>query len=112
MTYRHDSDIPYTYGIFEDILNPYQYPPREGEMRQSWPVTFNKTKVLEAFKTRGKEFFNLAKRPKKVAWIVSNCHTHSEREKYAKTLKKFIQVDILGACGDVACEKFGNHVDN
>ena len=31
-------------------------------------------------------------RPNKVFWIVSNCHAHSLRERYAFELKKYIQV--------------------
>ena len=35
------------------------------------------------------------KKPKLVAWIASNCDTHSDREDYVKELKKHIQVILL-----------------
>ena len=36
---------------------------------------------------------------KAIVWIVSNCVTFSRREKYVEQLKRFIPVDIYGACG-------------
>nr|CAH8829311.1 unnamed protein product [Trichobilharzia regenti] len=42
---------------------------------------------------------------KMVAWFVSNCVSNSPRLEYAKTLKKYIQVDIYGACGTLVCER-------
>lgn len=41
----------------------------------------------------------LEKRPKIAFWIVSNCDTHSKRERYVHELKKYVQVDIFGDCG-------------
>ena len=35
------------------------------------------------------------KKPKLVAWIASNCDTHSDREDFVKELKKHIQVFFL-----------------
>ena len=32
-------------------------------------------------------------------WVVSHCHTKSKREKYVEILRRYITVDILGACG-------------
>ena len=37
---------------------------------------------------------------KDAVWIVSHCQTFSKREHYVKILKKYISVDILGACGE------------
>ena len=42
--------------------------------------------------SKPKEFLNLAKRPKAVAWIVSHCDTESDRESYVRELKNHIQV--------------------
>ena len=36
-----------------------------------------------------------------VAWIVSNCNSRSRRGDYAEELKKYIDVDIYGRCGDL-----------
>ena len=34
-----------------------------------------------------------------VCWVVSHCNTISKRERYVKELKKYIEVDIYGNCG-------------
>lgn len=38
-----------------------------------------------------------------VAWVVSNCQTCSQREKYVSMLQKYIEVDVYGKCGDKEC---------
>ncbi|XP_064489676.1 alpha-(1,3)-fucosyltransferase C-like [Ornithodoros turicata] len=43
-------------------------------------------------------------KPKKVAWIVSNCKTFSQREDYVKALRRTIQVDVFGKCGRLKCK--------
>jgi hypothetical protein len=50
---------------------------------------------------------SLKYKKKPIAWIVSNCVTFSQREKYVEELKKFIQIDIYGKCG-TSCIKDGN----
>lgn len=40
---------------------------------------------------------------KLVAWIVSNCDSKSGRNSYANQLKKYINVDVYGACGSLKC---------
>ncbi|CAF2602375.1 unnamed protein product [Rotaria sp. Silwood2] len=50
---------------------------------------------------------SLKSKKKPIAWIVSNCITFSQREKYVENLKKFIQVDIYGKCG-ISCSKENN----
>ena len=78
MTYRLDSDIPTPYGAFKKRIKPRQY-------------AFQKD-------------FNFARgKAKKVAWVVSNCKTQSEREKYVNELKRHIDVDIYGKCGTLPC---------
>ncbi|XP_031636140.1 glycoprotein 3-alpha-L-fucosyltransferase A-like [Contarinia nasturtii] len=42
---------------------------------------------------------------KKVAWIVSNCEAENDRQIYAETLQKYIDVDIYGRCGTKNCSK-------
>jgi hypothetical protein len=42
---------------------------------------------------------------KSIAWIVSNCETDSRREDYVKKLRKYIDVDIYGKCGDFECSE-------
>lgn len=43
-----------------------------------------------------------------VAWFVSNCITTSGREKYVSELKKYVDVDVYGACGTLTCS---NHIE-
>ena len=80
MTFRQDSQLPYTY-LTTTKLSPY---------RQRDPLT-----ILQRVKQHPKK--------KMIAWFVSNCKTHSDRESYVKELKKYIDVDIYGACGPLKC---------
>ncbi len=98
MTYRLDSDIPRPYGWIEDkesgshdhTLNP-------------WPP-FDQRAFLASLPNRPQEFKDLALKPKLVAWIVSNCNSRSSREAYVRELRKHVPVDIMGGCGDLACD--------
>ena len=78
MTYRLDSDIPIPYSRFKKTGN-------RKEPTSQYPVNY----------ALGKS--------KKVAWVVSNCKTNSNREEYVDELKKFIEVDIYGHCGSLHC---------
>ena len=44
-----------------------------------------------------------SKKDREVAWLVSHCHTHSQRETYIKELQKYINVSVYGGCGDKKC---------
>ncbi|RWS16646.1 glycoprotein 3-alpha-L-fucosyltransferase A-like protein [Dinothrombium tinctorium] len=78
-TYRHDSDIVTPYEKF---------------------VYYGKNHLVNKTKR------NYAKgKMKKVAWFVSNCGAKNNRLKYAKELKKYIDVDIFGSCGDKICSR-------
>lgn len=41
---------------------------------------------------------------KMVAWFCSNKITHSKREDYVKELRKHVEIDVYGKCGDLTCE--------
>ena len=73
MTYRKDSDVFAPYGQL--IKCQRQWTPKH-ELK-------NKTK--------------------QIAWIVSHCDTSSHRELLVDQLKKFIDIDIYGSCGQLAC---------
>ena len=80
MTHRRDSDIPV----------PHFYVEKRGDKNKQ---------VL-------KHAVNFATgKPKKVAWVVSNCNTQSKREIYVNELKKYIKIDIYGKCGTLTCER-------
>ncbi|GAB6020482.1 hypothetical protein CHUAL_003171 [Chamberlinius hualienensis] len=51
---------------------------------------------------------------KLAAWLVSNCHhAFSHRDRYVDSLKKYIEIDIIGRCGRElpGCYPRGNDVD-
>ena len=73
MSYRIDSDIYIPYG-----------------------------KVVEC-NTTWKQSHSFENKTKSIAWFVSDCQTPSNREKYVKILKKYIDVDIYGRCGHFQC---------
>jgi len=97
MTYRMDSDIPRPYGWFSEKNSLQFYPPADHKWIQPKPLTEVQKK-------------NHAHPKKKlVAWMVSNCNTHSNREDYVELLKKYIPVDVFGACGKHKCAKIEDH---
>ncbi|XP_049512870.1 alpha-(1,3)-fucosyltransferase C-like isoform X2 [Dermacentor silvarum] len=78
MTYRKDSDVYVPYG---------RIVPREA-------VATNTKRDLKA----------LWKSKKKTAvWMVSNCLTNGGRERFVAQLKKYMDVDVYGFCGDHKC---------
>ena len=81
MTYRTDSDI------FAPIRRLVRFPTTVP--KDYTAVAYNKTKSI--------------------AWFVSKCDTTykygSQREKYVKELRKYIDVDIFGDCGPHKCPK-------
>ncbi|ELT87095.1 hypothetical protein CAPTEDRAFT_65214, partial [Capitella teleta] len=44
-----------------------------------------------------------ANKSKDAIWFVSNCHSQSKREAFAKEMQKYIGVDIYGKCGTLSC---------
>ncbi|GBM36222.1 Glycoprotein 3-alpha-L-fucosyltransferase A [Araneus ventricosus] len=45
----------------------------------------------------------LKKKLRTVVWFVSDCSTDSRREDYVTELKKYIDIDVYGKCGDREC---------
>jgi alpha-1,3-fucosyltransferase len=98
MTYRWDSDIPSPHGWFEpkDEYNTSPLRPPE-----SWNTVFEEEDFIHrVLPNKTWEFKALARRPHKVAWLVSHCDTESGREHYVEELSKYIQVDIQGKCAN------------
>ncbi|XP_055306006.1 glycoprotein 3-alpha-L-fucosyltransferase A-like [Sitodiplosis mosellana] len=77
ITYRHDSTIPIPYSKWA------YYDPKITHMPQTRNFAQNRTK--------------------KVAWMVSNCEAHNDRDVYVRELQKYIQVDVYGKCGTFNC---------
>ncbi|XP_042217518.1 alpha-(1,3)-fucosyltransferase C-like [Homarus americanus] len=84
MTYRRNSDIPYPYGQVTPITSPS-------------PTTINLNTNYAAGKT------------KMAAWFVSNCISHSRREKLVRFMQKFIKIDVYGKCGPLECSRDTTH---
>ena len=42
-------------------------------------------------------------RPRSIVWVVHRCVTPSRREWYVRELKKYIDIDVFGGCGDKRC---------
>ncbi|CAC5401660.1 unnamed protein product [Mytilus coruscus] len=70
-SYRQDSEIFTPYGKLSKRIVPKEK---------------NYTKIFQH-------------KSKDVAWMVSNCYTHSQRNRYVQKMKKFIDVDVFGKCG-------------
>lgn len=71
-----------SYRSNSDVLSRYGFIKPSGDIANSFPFP-NKTK--------------------NVVWFVSDCVTDSKREDYVNELKKFIDIDIYGTCGDHKC---------
>ncbi len=78
MTYRRDSDIPVPMGRFYRLPELFANQP----YRPTYP---------------------LSSRQRSVAWVVRNCVTHSQRERYVTELQSHIDVDVYGPCGSQPC---------
>lgn len=74
LTYRVDSDIYSPYGLISKCDNQWH----------------------------NEDIFDI--KSKSVAWIVSHCATQSKREDVVKELKKYIDVDVYGNCGQYQCK--------
>lgn len=44
-----------------------------------------------------------ARKNMEVAWLVSHCGTQSKREAYVNEMRKYINVDVFGSCGNKRC---------
>ena len=84
MTFSRHSDIHLPYGMIKPKT-------KQRQVKRDY-LEIAKSKSLDAI------------------WVVSHCHTASKREAYANILKKYIDIDILGACGRKwKCGKRYNH---
>ncbi|KZS14698.1 putative Alpha--fucosyltransferase C [Daphnia magna] len=93
MTYMKNSDIPLLYGR---IVPKASAPRTPGEVAQL------RHEARRLFRNRPNSLIR-RKRKKKVAWMVSHCLTYSMRELYVMELKKYINVDVYGRCGNLTC---------
>lgn len=96
-SYRSNSDIVTPYAKFVPYLDQKQAsssPSHAEQHPHSYALASEKHRAL------------IRNKRNKVAWFVSNCHAKNGRLEFAKTLAKFIQVDIYGKCGNLTCNKW------
>ncbi|GBP51729.1 Alpha-(1,3)-fucosyltransferase C [Eumeta japonica] len=99
LTYRLDSDVPWPYFIVRDRESGARIAPgprvlwREPSSppldRADWRFT------LERIRAKAQ--------PARAAWFVSNCHSDSAREEFARELGEHMTVDVYGGCGREEC---------
>jgi alpha-1,3-fucosyltransferase len=98
MTYRSDADIRLLYGRVIPKENAPRTPEEISHLREKARVSLPSDRVR--------------RKTKSVAWMVSHCNTHSQRETYAKELSKYIDVNIFGKCGHLTCARHLVHSSN
>ena len=109
MTYRLDSDIPQPYGWISRIGDASLEPPSGTSMVESSDVMESGSQgqpfdysdlapQLESAKTHSPQ-------KRLIAWMVSNCHTVSQRENYVLELQKYVPVDVYGKCKNAMRDK-------
>ena len=76
MTYRHDADVHFFYGSVRPKLS-------------------TNSSSLNHFSNEMKNGSSI------VAWMVSHCQTESRREDYVNELKRHMNVDVYGDCGEM-----------
>lgn len=99
MTYRLDSDIPWTYFSIidkwsDDVIAPSTNP------------FWDEVHGLEEASNSEDEIKELVRsKTGAVAWVASNCNSDSGREEYVNSLQKYINVDVYGRCGPLSCPR-------
>ena len=97
MSYRLDSDILLVYGRVR-AQNPNLK--NSKDVRQLIDKTHTSTKNYAKNKT------------KSVAWMATHCSTNGKRETYVEELKKYIDVDVYGGCGNLSCPRGKHWISN
>jgi hypothetical protein len=89
MTYRRDSDITMPYGNIlhkKEATDNDKFMLEQNNKEKNYDDIFDK-KVYDA------------------VWLVSHCTTKSKRERYIASMRKHINVDVIGKCGEDMCPK-------
>ncbi|XP_068213478.1 alpha-(1,3)-fucosyltransferase C-like [Palaemon carinicauda] len=88
-TFKNIFNWTFTYRLDSDFPNPYH--------------TVYRRRMVKHMPVRN---YALGKKNLS-AWFVSNCNSHSGRERLVKTLKKWIPIDVYGNCGPYKCARGG-----
>jgi alpha-1,3-fucosyltransferase len=89
LTYRWDSDMVMRYGYVRPTGNV--------------PLHLSDDQMKELLSNQKVNYATT--KTKMAAWMVSNCGSHSSRNEMVNIIKKYIQVDVYGACGTMSCPK-------
>ena len=108
MTFRRDSDFYRPYGWIAPKNWDWHYAPREPipwEEYMKQPPNADNADLFDDLSLEAIHDRIGQKSKKKViaAWLVSNCHTHSQREQFVEDLQKHLEVDVYGSCGPHNC---------
>lgn len=87
LNYRRDADAPCPYGYSVKRLHPLS------ESSAFWRNIRH----------------GVARKQKLAAWFVSNCGAPSNRDKLVSEMKKYMQIDVYGSCGDLKCPLGNKH---
>ena len=102
-TYRQDADVYFPYGHFEKHSPK---PKRASGIMQIWDYQnlYRETPEAHHSLTEKTQKNTRTKSKKKLAaWLVSHCETRNYREIFARSLQKYIAIDVYGACGNLSC---------
>ncbi|XP_021956410.2 glycoprotein 3-alpha-L-fucosyltransferase A isoform X1 [Folsomia candida] len=88
---NRSEDLLATYWRGSDIVTPYA----------KWVYYDLKKKLIK----QGKNYAH--GKTKTAAAFVSNCAAWNDRMGYITELKKYIDVDVYGSCGELTCSRFG-----
>jgi hypothetical protein len=102
--YQNPTFYPYTLNNYFDQSISYKY---DSPYSIFTPIIKSQNLSLNERQLNNNSL-KLKKKP--IVWIVSNCNTFSQREKYIKELNKFIQIDIYGKCG-IPCSNHQCKID-
>ncbi|XP_067652496.1 alpha-(1,3)-fucosyltransferase C-like [Haliotis asinina] len=118
-----DSDVPnnnpdqfwafYTAETIYQFVNPRPIQRADWIGRFNWtftfrldsdsPSTYSRLILKEDFIDKANYTEIILKKTRSVLWFVSHCETQSKRKEYVAKLKKYIDVDIYGQCGNLKC---------
>ncbi len=105
LSYRWDSDLTMPYGWVDPIdQDTRRMPPSHRQPLTRW-IEYDNSTILRRIREGDSELLRLAKRPRMVSWIVSDCRPQSKRDEYALELGKHIDLAVYGRCGE-DCGKF------
>ncbi len=93
---RFDSDVPTFYG---KAIPKYNI----DKNKTTTSRTSGETMDLNIEQDQSIQPFK--KRTKMVTWMASNCITKNSREFYVRELKRYLEVDRYGKCGELYCTK-------